>query len=422
MAKTVPLDAATLAWAREVFARYYAGADVAPPSRLTRREFAAFPFATETMMRRHATLRTPEEFRAFLAREAPRHVYYSSAYYRHPSEPTMAAKEWLGADLIFDLDSDHLRGAGELDYAGQLALVKQRLIDLVDDFLFGDFGIDPAATTFVFSGGRGYHVHVQDERFLSLTSPERRELVDYVLGTGVDPMRAVEERREDVRAGRTSSSVEEESEGTRVGAAVSPRTRRLAAPDAPGWRGRTTRALLEVLRRWEASGATVAAREMILAGVPAAKARRFAKLLVEEGGGAKIRGTLTLDVFKKDLPPEFLAAVIRWAKIEVQGETDAPVTTDIHRLIRLPGSLHGGTGFRVIPLAREALSSFDPFRDAVLPSAGGERTTVTFLEEVRYPFPDGGLSGTAGATAELPTPRAVFLVLRGEAALRPSPA
>ena len=420
MAKTVPLDARTLAWARGVFARYYADAVVDPPSRLTRREFAAFPFATETMMRRHATLRTPAEFHGFLEREVPRHVYYSSAYYRHPDGPTMAAKEWLGADLIFDLDSDHLRGAELLDYAGQLRLVKERLIDLVDDFLFRDFGVDPAATAFVFSGGRGYHVHVHDERFLSLSSPERRELVDYVLGVGVDPMRAVEGRREDVRAGLTVDQVEDEA-GAAGGARRAPRTRRLAPPEAPGWRGRTTRALLEVLQRWQTVGADAAAAEMATYGIPAAKARRWARLLVDDGGAAKIRASLTLDVFKKDLPSEFLEAVASRAMIEVQGETDAPVTTDIHRLIRLPGSLHGGTGFRVVPLAREAIADFDPFRDAVIAGSDGDRTRVTFLEEVRYPFP-AGVSGRRGNSDELPTPVALFLVLRGEAELPPSPA
>jgi DNA primase small subunit len=420
VAKTVPLDVPTLAWARQVFARYYTATSVEPPSRLNRREFAAFPFATETMMRRHATLRTPAEFREFLGREVPRHVYYSSAYYRRPAEQTMSAKEWLGADLIFDLDSDHLRGAEALDYAGQLRLVKTRLTELVDDFLFGDFGVDPKTTAFVFSGGRGYHVHVQDERFLPLSSPERRELVDYVLGTGFDPMRVVEGRREDVRSGRTTAPLDDES-GPGAGTLAAPRTRRLAPPDAPGWKGRTTRALIEVLSRWEKEGKEAAAREMVGLGIAPAKARRWAKLLVEEGGAAKIRSTLTLDVFRTDLPLEFLEAVVARAKIEVQGETDAPVTTDIHRLIRLPNSLHGGTGFRVVPLSRDAIQAFDPFADALLP-ANEERTAVTYLEEVRYPFPGGGVSGSPGKTDELPTPLALFLVLRGEAALRASPA
>ena len=419
MGKTLALEGASLEWARGEFARYYAGAKVPPPHRLSRREFAAFPFTTETMMRRHATLRTPEEFLRFLRHETPRHVYYSSAYYRRPAEPTMSAKEWLGADLIFDLDSDHLRGAEALDYAGQLALVKSRLIALVDDFLFGDFGIDPDATSFVFSGGRGYHVHVRDDRFLPLSSPERRELVDYVLGTGFDPMMVVEGRRTDVRAGPTASVLDDSGDGTAAGRA--PKTRALAPPDAPGWPGRTTRALLEVLRRWEEQGPKAAVEEMKSYGISAPKARHYARLLIDQGGAAKIRERLSLDVFKASLSAEFLEAVVPRAAVEVQGETDAPVTTDIHRLIRLPNSLHGGTGFRVVPLGREEIAGFDPFRDALLSSPDGGRTAVRYVEEARYPFPGGELHAVPDGTDELPTPVALFLLLRGQAELRPSP-
>jgi DNA primase small subunit len=420
MARTVALDAPTLAWARARFADYYATTPLDPPARLARREFAAFPFATETIMRRHATLRTKEEFREFLAREVPRHVYYSSAYYRRPAEPMMAAKEWLGADLIFDLDSDHLRGAEALDYAGQLALVKSRLRDLVDDFLFRDFGIDPDATLLVFSGGRGYHVHVRDDRFLSLSSPERRELVDYVLGTGFDPRRAVDGRRADVRAGATIAGADDADGG--IGRArAAPRTWSLAPRDAPGWRGRTTRAVVAVLDRWEAGGVDVAAAEMARAGIPPARSRRWAKLLLEKGGAAKIRTSLTIDIFGRDHPAEFLERIVPLAAIEVQGETDAPVTTDVHRLIRLPGSLHGGTGFRVVPLRPEEIPGFDPFRDALLTSDASAPVPVTFTAEASYPFPGGGVRGRPGQDDELPTAQALFLVLRGEAVLRPSP-
>ena len=420
MGKTVALEGPSLDWARSRFEAYYATASLPPPHRLARREFAAFPFSTETMMRRHATLRTPEEFARFLRRETPRHVYYSSAYYRHPAAPTMAEKGWQGADLVFDLDSDHLRGAESLDYAGQLALVKTRLVRLVDDFLFGDFGIDPASTSFVFSGGRGYHVHVRDDRFRPLSSPERRELVDYVLGTGFDPMRVVEGRRTDVRAGRTASGVDDEADSV-SGTRPMPRTRSLAPPDAPGWAGRTTRAVLDLLRRWEEQGSEVAAEEMVGYGIAPAKARRYARLLVDQGGSQKIRSHLSLDVFRSDLPAEFLEAVVPRAAIEVQGETDAPVTTDIHRLIRLPGSLHGGTGFRVVPLGRDEIPGFDPFRDALPPEAEGSTARVTCVAEARYPFPGGGLHAEPDRTEELPTAQALFLLLRGEAELRPSP-
>jgi len=44
---------------------------------------------------------------------------------------------------------------------------------------------------------------------------------------------------------------------------------------------------------------------------------------------------------------------------------DEPVTTDTRRLIRLPGTLHGGTGFVVRRIERDALDDFDPLEDAV---------------------------------------------------------
>ena len=321
-------------------------------------------------------------------------------------------KEWLGADLIFDLDSDHLRGAEALDYAGQLDLVKTRLVALVDDFLFGDFGIDPASTSFVFSGGRGYHVHVRDDRFLPLSSPERRELVDYVTGTGFDPMAVIGWRRTDVRSGRTAAGADGEAEpGPARGPA--PRTRTLAPPDAPGWQGRTTRALLEVLRRWEEQGSAAATEEMTGYGIQPVKARRYARLLIDQGGAAKIRAHLSLDVFRSDLPADFLEAVVPRAAVEVQGETDAPVTTDVHRLIRLPNSLHGGTGSRVVPLGRDEIAGFDPFRDALLPGDDGETTPVTYVEEARYPFPGGGVHAVPGGTDELPDARGALPAPQG---------
>ena len=175
-----------------------------------------------------------------------------------------------------------------------------------------------------------------------------------------------------------------------------------------------------MLRRWEETGRDAAAAEMVVYGIPPVKARRWAKLLVDEGGAGKIRSHLTLEVFPKEVPVEFLEAIVPRAAIEVQGETDAPVTTDIHRLIRLPGSLHGGTGFRAVPLSRDSLKDFDPFRDALIGPADGGRTEISFTQEVRYPFPGGEVHGRPGGIDELPTPVALFLVLRGEAALPPS--
>ena len=416
MAKTVPLDARELAWARARFHDYYQGARIETPTRLARREFAAFAFSNDALMRRHASFATAEEFQHYLAREAPRHVYYSSAYYRKPAEPTMAQKEWLGADLIFDLDADHLRGAGSLSYPEQLDRVKGKLTSLVDDFLLGDFGVDPAATSLVFSGGRGYHVHVREDRFRGLTSPERRELVEYLSGEGFDPASAVSRRRE--RGWSSGSGGAETSSGPgRSWAAV----RHLAPADAAGWWGRTTRAVVALLQRWENEGVERATEEIERMGFRHDKARRWAGDLVTKGGARSVLDDPDLAIPPHLLPEELLEAILEQAEIVMQGETDAPVTTDIHRLIRLPGSLHGGTGLRVVPLSRDALDGFDPFRDALAPFPAGPSTSVTLSSSVDYPFGPQGARGPEGAEIELPTPQALFLVLRGEARLRPAP-
>jgi DNA primase small subunit len=414
--KIASLDPKSLAWARQQFARYYAIARVDPPSKLARREIASFPFTAETMMRRHMALSSPEELQGFLRSEVPRHAYYSSAYYENPDHPKMDGKSWLGADLIFDLDADHLRGADGLPYAEQLELVKERVARLYDEFLVGDFGIDPSEMSLVFSGGRGYHIHVHDPTYRPLTSPERRELVDYIQGTGFDPTLAIRQSREDggiASGGRDPDAGESGSRTPQVRS-----YRRLVPPDTPGWRGRTTRAVLSVLTRWEEQGVEATRSELERRGLSKGKARSLAKLLVEDGRGRQIRESLSLEVFHRDVPPEFFDVVLRQAAVEVQGETDAPVTTDINRLIRLPGSLHGGTGFRVTPLARGALDRFRPLVDAVVPVPSGESCTVELAGPVDYPFATSA-TGSVGDRLDLPTPVALFVVLRGEGALPP---
>ena len=63
----------------------------------------------------------------------------------------------------------------------------------------------------------------------------------------------------------------------------------------------------------------------------------------------------------------FLNNALRKTAVSLSaGETDEPVTCDVKRLIRLPYSLHGKTGLKVVSLEVDELSHFDPLRDAVV--------------------------------------------------------
>ena len=54
-----------------------------------------------------------------------------------------------------------------------------------------------------------------------------------------------------------------------------------------------------------------------------------------------------------------------------------------------------------------------------MPADHDDTTRVELTEAVHYPFASTRIDAVSGETKELPTPLALFLVLRGEATLRP---
>ena len=90
------------------FADYYKqnSASILPPSSLERREFG-FLLLDKKVMLRHQSFKDADSLRSSLCSVVPSDVYYSSAYYERPLEE-MRSKGWLGADLVFDIDADHI--------------------------------------------------------------------------------------------------------------------------------------------------------------------------------------------------------------------------------------------------------------------------------------------------------------------------
>jgi DNA primase small subunit len=167
------------------FRDYYISSPPPPPERFGRREFG-FMFFDKNFVQRHLGFAKEADFQAFLRDRVPSHAYYSSAYYKDPGAEKMEDKTWLGADLIFDLDADHIPGAESLSYTEMLARVKQEMIRLLDDYVLGDLGFDESYLKVTFSGGRGYHAHISDPKVQMLRSHERREIVDYIIGTDLN--------------------------------------------------------------------------------------------------------------------------------------------------------------------------------------------------------------------------------------------
>jgi DNA primase small subunit len=91
---------------------------------------------------------------------------------------------------------------------------------------------------------------------------------------------------------------------------------------------------------------------------------------------------------------------------------DEPVTTDTKRLIRMPTSLHGGSGMRVQPLELRDLHDFEPLVDAVVFSMRDVR--VDLSHPVTIPMLGSTYELQKGITT-VPEAVAVFLCCRGMA-------
>jgi DNA primase small subunit len=370
---------ATVHWLNDMFAEWYRRNPPPMPDRFTRREFGYILWPERPGVPpfiRHKAYDNADRFHWYLQKAGPHSVYYSTAYYRRPGEMKMADKQWLGAELIFDLDADHLLEAEkakaegrEMPLADQLALVKTQFKRLLDEFLFGDFGLGEGDVWITFSGGRGYHAHVVQEKLLGLGNRERREIVDYVTGKvpaekGSDkPDVSVFLHREVTRAREWQGKVKADE------------TFRLAPAGSPGWPGRMSRTLVQLLDANVFSAERPDARKwlMSLDGVGATTADKFLEKVKRMRDGERtVEVLLAEGRISHRTDPLFRVAekaLEQHTMPLAKGETDEPVTADTKRLIRLPGclpgSLHGKSGLKVVTLTRSSLDSFEPLRDAV---------------------------------------------------------
>ena len=92
----------------------------------------------------------------------------------------MLDKGWKGADLIFDLDGDHLPGVSDRDFPSMLELIQEQAWTLWSDFLSPGGGGEEKYLQVSFSGHRGFHIHLRDPKYLHLDSNASRQLVNHI--------------------------------------------------------------------------------------------------------------------------------------------------------------------------------------------------------------------------------------------------
>jgi DNA primase small subunit len=378
------------------FYRQYYLPDV--PSKMDRREFGFNMF--EGFMLRHKSFSSPEELKSFLEIFIPTDAYYSCAYYEDPTAE-MDRKGWIGADLIFDVDADHiLTGCDKVHdewicekcgFAGKgitpekcpicnsekfsvttwpceicLESAKVETIKLLD-ILMNDFGFSASEIQVFFSGHRGYHVQIENEAILDLDANARKEIVDYMTGLGFDL------------------------------------TAQKVAQQVPhGWHDRAVKGVLEFIRN-----ATEEA--LIKAGL-----KRNTVKAIMQNKDALIKNWVSGTWHSiRGIGPETIRKLIEQGVKMESAKIDTVVTTDIHRLIRLPGTLHSKTGFKKTRLSASEIEDFNPFKKAIAFHRGTVRLHVS--EAPRFRLGNEVFGPYRNQRVELPTSAALLLICKNKA-------
>lgn len=382
----------------KVFKRYYRTSAPIVPDRFARREFG-FMFFDRNYVQRHLSFSTPDELRRYMQGNVPAHSYFSTSYYRRPAEPVMDDKQWLGAELIFDLDADHLEGAQNMTYSEMMLQIRSEMIHLVDSFLLDDLGFSEDQVHIDFSGGRGYHAHVRTPDVMELGTHERRELVDYITGSGLDIDWVFPVNR--VATSRVVTGA-----GSRINVA---KDRLIPPPEAGGWKKRMRIGLMDVVNTFCDTDTKVIKREY-----PSIKGSDNKTVLNAQDELRKSRTVLfeknNMAVLSTSVQNMLVKIMKEDMAHRLSGEVDEPVTADIKRLIRLQGSVHGKSGLVVTPMTRDELTDFDPLQMAVPDAYTDDPVKITMRRAAKLDM-KGEHFSLEGET-EVPEFAAVFLVGR----------
>lgn len=317
---------------------------------------------------RHKAFSNQREFQNFLVNEPPRFISHSVGRFEFPWAQPMEKKTLLSADLIFDLDAKpEAEGHSYIFCSKCVETAKADTIRLIEDFLLPDFGMSKGELLVVFSGSKGFHIHIRSQPVQQLSSTSRRLLVDYITGKELT----------------VQSLAPTPAKGAK----------HLSGPDksTTGWKKHFLDTALQNLDNAELFTKKKAAY------IAENKARLTA--LLEEGNWDPVFHNA------EDSLEKILGQTVQKYAVQV----DSPVTFDVHRLIRIPGTLHGDTGLVAKPLSLVELAAFNPTKHA---AAFTGTAAVSLKEPANVEFAGQNFELKAGENA-VPLALAILLTCKG---------
>jgi len=383
------LDQRVISIAKDLFGQYYKRVPVEEiaPQFTERREFGVGDFDKKIAFR-HLSFKSGEELKKYLVANAPPFMNASSAQYERPDARPMEAKGWLGSELIFDLDATDLKLPCQQVHGRQwvceicLSSVKRETIRLVEDFLVPDFGFSNDEIRINFSGNRGYHVHVSSKDTFTLNSGARRQISEYITGSGLDPEKLFWMQRVEREGGKSYEVLHGPT------------------PSDGGWGGRIAKGLVTAL------GTGVGTLEEM--GMEKEWARKLFKFRTAVMLGVSSGNWDIIMIPKK---AEFWKRVVKSMAIKQSDSIDKNVTNDTQHMLRLPNSIHGDTGLAGKQISSvAALSKFEPMKDAIAFRNGTLEVVVQNAQ--RFTMLDTEFGPYDNRKEELPVSVALYLLLK----------
>jgi len=296
----------TKIWLKGLFQEYYEELGKANVEAINQREFGFGSFAKKIAIR-HRAFKDEKGLLSYLRKEAPAHVNHSTARYEFPASEEMRDKGRLGTDLIFDIDvgdlklkHDHEEGWVCEDCFAALKYEAWKLVE----FLTDDFGFSEKELSVNFSGSRGYHVRIRNDKVLGLDDKARKEICSY-LSLDMDLQELIFERD---------------------GMIFGPR------PDQHGLKGRIAKTVITSVKASEMEG-----------GVNIVKQ-------IEKGNWG---------AFPKGYGIKRIMDYAKGAAVKIP--VDSKVTTDLTHMIRMADTLHGGSS--LVARTVKNLEKFDPMEE-----------------------------------------------------------
>lgn len=342
------------------FREYYSRRKLKAPYDLQKREFGFGDI--KKIDYRHISFQTEAEMAKHFIDRAPLYASYSAAYYEFPSARPMPRKSMLCADLIFEFD---VHSDESIAPEKALQSAKEQTFRLIEDFLVPDFGIGASKIFVNFSGNRGYHIHVFDPAVQNLDAKARREIIDYIKPSPGMLMRAYDPSKD------------------------------------YGWHRKIRRGLAEYFDKRNANEKAYRDYGMKKAWDTALVENRETLMRLRPRDGFKESVNHGMEaVIQKNIP-------------NLTADVDEPVTFDMARLLRMPDTLHGGSG--LLAMTVKNLDSFNPFRDALV--FYNPPVKIKVLQPVKEFILNDETFGPyrEGGNASVPQYAALYMVCKGVA-------